>query len=197
MPVELPNRPASRRMGVRMIDYGGTLTPGLGGPTQRINRNGNRFAISVQLPPMIADDARAWLAALNAGVEEGVIWRFRQVDLFPGSPGNVVVNGNGQAGKTLAVRGCNANYPFRRGQFFNLVEGGRRYLHQVFTPIGASSDGRALLPIRPALRVEPSDGSALIVGQPVIEGLLEGNGFSYEVDEQDMTNIGFTIVESR
>lgn len=197
MAVELPNRPASRRMGVRMIDFGGTLTPGLGGPTQRINRNGNRFAISVQLPPMIADDARAWLAALNAGVEEGVIWRFRQVDLFPGSAGNVVIDGNGQAGKTLAVRGCNPNYPWRRGQFFNLVEGDRRYLHQIFTPVNASNTGNAQLSIRPALRIEPSDGSALIVGQPVIQGLLEGNGFQYEVDDQDMTNIAFTIVEAR
>lgn len=197
MSVELPNRPASRRMGVRMIDYGGTLTPGLGGPTQRINRNGNRFAISVQLPPMIADDARGWLAALNAGVEDGVIWRFRQVDLRPGSPGNAVVNGSGQAGKTLAVRGCNPNYPFRRGQFFNLLEGGRHYLHQVFSPMNASGDGMVILPVRPGLRLEPTDGAALIIGQPVIEGLLEGNGFAYEVDEQDMTNIAFTIVESR
>lgn len=197
MSVELPARPASRRMGIRMIDYGGTLTPGLGGPTQRINRNGNRFAISVQLPPMNADDARGWLAALNAGVEEGVIFRFRQVDLYAGSPGNVVVDGGGQAGKTLAVRGCNPNYPFRRGQFFNLVQGGRRYLQQVFTPLAAGSDGKAQLSIRPALRVEPGDGAALIIGQPVIEGLLEGNGFQWEVDDQDMTNISFAIVESR
>lgn len=195
MSIELPLRPASRTMSIRMLDFGGTLTPGLGGPVQRINRNGNRFAVSVSLPPMIANDARGWLAALNAGVEDGVLWRFRQVDLFPGSPGAVVVNGGGQAGKSLNVRGCNPNYPFRRGQFFNLISGGRHYLHQVVSPTNATSGGTASLSIVPALRVEPSDGAVLLIGQPVIEGLLEGNGFQWDVDGQDLTNISFTILE--
>jgi hypothetical protein len=197
MIVDLPKTPSSMELGIRMIDYGGTLTPGLGGPTQRINRNGNRFAISVTLPPMIALDARGWLSALNLGVQQGVRWRFPQVELYPGSPGNVVVDGNGQAGSLLAVRGCNPNYPFKLGQFFNVVHDGRHYLHQVVAPTNANSLGDAVLAIVPPLRMEPQDGDVLVIGQPIIEGLLEGNGFQWSVGQNRLTNIGFTIVESR
>jgi hypothetical protein len=193
--VDLPSSPTSMEMGIRMLDFGGTLTPGLGGPVQRINRNGNRFAISVGLPPMIALDARGWLAALNLGVQNGVRWRFPQVELFPGSPGAVVVNGAGQAGGTLSVRGCNPNYPFRLGQFFNIVQDGQYYLHQVAAATNATSGGTATLAVIPPLRIEPSDGAALVIGQPMIEGLLEGNGFQWSVGQNHLTNISFTVLE--
>lgn len=195
MPIDLPATPGPVDIAIRQIDFGGTLKPGLGGPVQRINRNGNRFAIAVQLPPMKPIDARAWLAALNLGVQQGVRWRLRQVELLPGSPGNVRVSGGGQAGSTLAVTGANPNYPFRLGQFFTLVHGGQRYLHQLAAPTNATSGGTATLTIVPPLRIEPSDSDVLEIGQPIVEGLLADNGFEWSIDRARLAGISFTILE--
>lgn len=195
MPVDLPATPGPVDIAIRQMDFGGTLTPGLGGPVQRINRNGNRFAIAVQLPPMKPIDARAWLVALNRGVREGVRWRLRQVELLPGSPGAVRVDGNGQAGTGLAVAGANPNYPFRMGQFFTLVHGGQRYLHQIASPVNATSGGTATLLIEPPLRIEPVDGDLLEIGQPLVEGLLADNGFEWSIDRARLAGISFTILE--
>lgn len=195
MPIDLPATPGPVDIAIRQIDFGGTLTPGLGGPVQRINRNGNRFAIAVQLPPMKPIDARAWLAALNLGVQQGVRWRLRQVELQPGSPGNVRVNGGGQAGSMLSVAGANPNYPFRLGQFFTLVHGGQRYLHQLAAPTNASSTGTATLTIVPPLRIEPAADDLLEIGQPIVEGLLADNGFEWSIDRARLAGISFTILE--
>lgn len=197
MPVDLPATPGPVEISIRQIDFGGTLTPGLGGPVQRINRNGNRFAVAVQMPPMKPIDARAWLAALNRGVREGVRWRLRQVELLPGSPGAVRVNGGGQAGTSLVVDGANPNYPFRLGQFFNLVDGGNAYLHQLAAAVNANNSGAATLTIVPPLRVEPADNALLEIGAPVVEGLLADNGFEWSVDRARLAGISFTIIERR
>ena len=195
MPVDLPATPGPVEVAIRQIDFGGTLTPGLGGPVQRINRNGNRFAVAVQLPPMKPIDARAWLVALNRGVREGVRWRLRQVELLPGSPGTVRVNGAGQAGTSLQVDGANPNYPFRLGQFFNIIHSGQYYLHQVAAPVNASSTGTATLSIETPLRIEPADNALIEIGQPLVEGLLADNGFEWSIDRARLVGISFTIME--
>ncbi len=195
MPVNLPATPGPVEIAIRQIDFGGTLTPGLGGPTQRINRNGNRFAVSVKLPPMKPIDARAWLAALNLGVQQGVRWRLRQVELLPGSPGAVRVNGGGQAGSSLVVDGANPNYPFRLGQFFSLLHADQYYLHQIAAPVNANNSGQATLTIVPPLRVEPADNDVIEIGQPIVEGLLADNGFEWSIDRARLAGIAFTIVE--
>ena len=195
MAIDLPATPGPVEISIRQIDFGGTLTPGLGGPVQRINRNGNRFAVAVQMPPMKPIDARAWLAALNQGVQQGVRWRLRQVELFPGSPGTVRVNGGGQAGSTLVVDGANPNYPFRLGQFFSLVHNGQRYLHQLAAAVNANGSGQASLSIVPALRIEPADNDLVEIGQPIVEGLLADNGFEWSIDRARLAGISFTILE--
>lgn len=195
MPIDLPATPGPVDIAIRQIDFGGTLTPGLGGPVQRINRNGNRFAVAVQMPPMKPIDARAWLAALNLGVQQGVRWRLRQVELLPGSPGAVKVNGGGQAGGTLVVKGANPNYPFRLGQFLSLVHGGQRYLHQIAAPVNANGSGGATLSIVPWLRVEPDNNDVIEIGQPIVEGLLADNGFEWSIDRARLAGISFTILE--
>lgn len=197
MTVVLPETPGPVEMTVRQIDFGGALTPGLGGPVQRVNRNGNRFAVTVKLPPMSPDNARAWLAALNLGVQQGVRWRLRQTGFDPGAPGTVRVNGGSQAGSSLVVDGATPNYPFRAGQMFSIVTGGVHHLHMIAAGASANNSGAATLSIVPALRREPADNDLLAVGQPMVEGLLASEGVEWTIDRARLIGLEFTIVERR
>src|SRR3546814_3371142 len=50
--IVLPSDPAPNGATPMLRDFGGTLTPFLGGPEQRINRLGTRLGIRVSMPPM-------------------------------------------------------------------------------------------------------------------------------------------------
>jgi hypothetical protein len=173
--IDLPLHPGPSESQPFVLDFGALRTPPLGGPVQRINRLGNRYAIELNLPAMDPFDARLWSAALARAVTQGARWRLRQVGLDIGPLRNVVVAGAGQAGTTLAVSGGTPGAPWHAGQFFNLVAGGRRYLHQLAAAGRFAADGTAALPLAEMLRTVPA-ATAPLDFLPVIEGWIEGEG---------------------
>lgn len=195
--ITLPNFPGPRSVGWRMIDFGGTLAGGLGGASQRVNRLGNRWACTVELPPMTPADARAWAAALTRGLREGVSWKIRQVGTATGSPGTVLVQGAAQAGLDLVCDGFNPGYVLRAGQWLSLSTGGQRYLHQSASTQAVDATGVLTVALDAPLRVSPADNSPVELGAPVIEGLLaDGPGWSLDPDRLGR-GFSFTIEESR
>lgn len=191
MAIDLPTRPALRTGKPRLLDWGGRLIPILGGPVQTIMRLGTRFSLEFTLPPMASEpDARIWVAALVQGKLLGVRTRFLQDGFTPGATGSPVVDGSGQTGMTLAIRNAQRTYRFRAGQFVSLVHGGRRYLHMVTAKVDVGEDGKATLPIVPMLRVITTDGDALEVAKPMIEGSLIGDEVSWDVMTEPMTDLG-------
>ena len=193
--IDLPRTPGPVELDWRQIDFGGDLTPFLGGEAQRVNRNGNRFAVAVTLPPMTPADAAAWVAALNDAVGSGVRWRVRQVEMVIGVPGAPVVNGAGQAGSTLAITGGQPRYTARRGLFFSLLSGGRRYLHLLTASTQLDASGAGTLAIVPRLRIEPENGDAVEIAQPIIEGKVSDGGFPWSISRARRVGITFTITE--
>ena len=91
-----------------------------------------------------------------------------------------MVNGAGQAGSTLLIRGFSANYAYKEGQFFSVIHGGRRYLYQVAADGAANGSGIAYVPIAPMIRVPPADGSACEFAQPYIEGYITAGAAEIE-----------------
>ncbi|MEB3059408.1 hypothetical protein, partial [Parvimonas sp. D9] len=89
--------------------------------------------------------------------------------------GNAVANGAGQAGSLLSMRGLAAGYTVKEGQYFSIIHGGRRYLHQSADTIAANGAGQIRLPIAPMLRINPQDGAVVEIAKPMIEGILDGD----------------------
>lgn len=160
----------------RMIDFGGPLKPILGGPVTTLLRLGTRHAIDVTIPLMRTEpDGRRWSALLRMAKIEGAAIYLRQDGLAIGNPGGPVVDGGGQTGTTLNLRGFTAGYQMRLGQAFSQVIAGRRRVYFAAADTAAAGDGRMSLPIFPMLRAIAPDGTAAEVAQPIIQGSLAGN----------------------
>lgn len=194
--IDLPSHPAPAAAQPALIDFGGFLSPALGGPIQRIERMGNRFRISVTMPPMpSAKLGRSWVRALIQGKQEGARMAFPMMGFEPGFPGNVLVNGASQSGRTLVVDGTTPNYVFREGQFFSIVTNGKHHLHMVTAEVIANASGQATLPIEPMLRVPPANNDVCHFANPMIEGFIIGDEQAWSMGLGNFISLGFDLVE--
>lgn len=179
-PILLPSKPALRMDSPTMLDWGGTISPPLGGPTQTILRLGTRHALEFELPRMRTEpNGRIWSAKLRLAKLYGALLPFGQDGLAIGVPGAPVAEGGGQSGSTLALRGFAAGYTVAIGQAFSLIHNGRRYLHFAAEQAVANASGRLSLAILPMLRVIVDDGDGCEFAQPMIQGALSGNSVKW------------------
>lgn len=194
--ITLPNEPGPSSIAPALTDFGGFLTPGLGGRVQRVNRMGSRFALAVTMPPLRSTaDGMKWVSRLVRGKSEGVRMEVPLGDFDPGLTGNPVVAGSGQSGSVLNVSGFAPGYYFQEGQWFTLASGGEHFLHQVALTGTASGQGAAALPIYPMLRVEPQDGDVLLFDQPIIEGFVHGDELRWQMSVERLIGIEFEVHE--
>jgi hypothetical protein len=197
MSILLPSKPGFRSGKPRLIDFGVTVTPPMGGPAQRLNRLGNRFGLDITFATAgAAGTGRVLVSRLMQGLTQGVLFYFPQ-DLDPGDVGyGPCVNGASQTGSHLQLRGFPAEYQVVEGQFFSLVYGGRRYLHAAATDGIAGNDGTLNLPIFPMLRVSPNDGAICEFAGPLIEGFLSGQSLEWQLQQAPYLDVSCTITEA-
>lgn len=199
--IDLPDYPSPQSATPSLLDFGAFLTPSLGGPIQRVERMGTRFKIACQMPPMPnLTVGRQWVARLIRGKQEGARMPWPLLGFDPGTPGFItagqgLVNGAGQAGRTLSVHTIVPNYVFREGQFFSVVISGRHYLYMVTAEAFANSSGVATLSIEPMIRVSPPNGAAVHIGKPMVEGFIMGEAFAWEMALANFVGIGFELAE--
>ncbi|MFN3517949.1 MAG: hypothetical protein ACK4YT_00730 [Sphingomonas sp.] len=124
-----------------------------------------RFYAQVTLPPILGEDRvldwRAFVVDLD-----GVANSFRLVaverDQLRDSP-LVSVDGAGQGGLQLATKGWGAaGQKLKRGQFVTVGD----QLLMLRAPVVADAEGRAVLSIKPYLRLSPVDGGLIEVRRP-------------------------------
>lgn len=179
---------------VRILDFGMLLTPPLGGPVQRINRLGNRYAIDIEVPPMKEEpDGRRFTVLLERALANGAAFPVPQTDLRIPPAGAPLVNGAVASGSTLPLRGLTPNFMFRAGQYLSISHSGRRYLHRVTAEAFADGAGVASVTLTPMLRTPLSDGDAVEVERPLIEGWIQAP--SWELMTAPFTSVRFTISE--
>ncbi|MBW6524417.1 hypothetical protein KZ810_12990 [Sphingomonas sp. RHCKR47] len=198
MTIYLPPSPLPRSASPSPIVFGGWQTPPTGGIETWLGFMGSRLSMAIETPNLMPEpDGRLWTAALLDAwlTGETVACRFPQPGFHVGAPGKVVVDGAGQAGMVLNIRGATPRYSFRRRQFFSLLHGGRRYLHYVREPVMVGANGRASVPIGPMLRVEPADGDKCEVSVPMIEGKLSGDASGWKMIPARVQGLSFTISE--
>ena len=199
MAIALPTSPLPNSVTPRPLDFGSWQEPALGGPVTRLDRLGNRFAMDVTTPQLRPEpDGRIWVSRLLQAIGGEVTYAFPQVGLSIGAPGASVVNGAGQAGASLLIRGLAPGYTIRDGQFFN-VHGstGRAYLHAAIADVVASAGGLATVAIWPMLRISPGDGSTVNLAAPIIQGRLLGNEKGWTLQRAGMRGLEFTVAEAR
>lgn len=196
--IALPTFPSPNGMQVMLRDFGGTLTPFLGGPEQRIVRAGTRFGARVSVPPMRTDDlGRVYVARLLQGRMDSVSMRWPLLDFVVGNPGNPLIATAVASGNSISLKGLTAGYTVKEGQYFSIVSGGRRYLHMATANSIASGTGTATVSIFPLLRKALLVNDVVEMEQPIIEGFISpGDELSWEIASNRFMNISFTIMES-
>lgn len=158
-----------------MIEFGGVLTPSLGGPSQRVDRLGNRWAMEFQTAPMrMEPDARHWAAQLALAKREGALLRVSLPNFDPIAPGSPAVAEATLSGRTVPIAGMTGNHPIRSGQWVSIVHGGQRYLDMVVANSVSAADGTATLSIANLLRVPLAVGDTVELARPMIEGSITG-----------------------
>lgn len=198
MSIALPNWPGPADASPAYMDWGGVLRPIFGGSLQKLRRLGDRFALDVTTPPLeSAEDGRIWIARLISAQRAGAIYDWPQLGFDVGPAGAAVVDGGGQAGSILNLRGLTPGYLIREGQFFSLIHGGRRYLHLAGADVLVDSGGKVTLPIAPMLRVHPADGAPCDFIAPKIEGLLTGDTRAWTINVARTIGLSFQIQEAR
>lgn len=196
--IDLPEWPEPNGAEIGLMDFGAFLTPGLGGPVQRINRMGSRFRGNFTMPVMKSEKAgRQWVSRLVRGKQEGVRMPLPLLDFDPGSPGTVLINGAGQSGSSLIVDGAEPYYVFREGQFFSIETASKHHLYMVATETIASVTGTATLPITPMLRRQHANNDACHFAEPMIEGFIHGDEFAWSLAIGSFTELQFAIAESQ
>jgi hypothetical protein len=124
-----------------------------------------RWFAQVTMPPILGEervlDWRAFVVDL-----EGVANSFRLIACERDqvlAPIAVQVDGSSQGGLQLATRGWGtAGQKLRRGQFVTVGE----QLLMLRAPVVADANGRAVLSIKPYLRLSPADGAPVEVRRP-------------------------------
>lgn len=179
-----------------LMEFGGLLTPALGGPVQRIDRLGSRWAFAFETASMPVEPAgRQWAARLARAKREGALLRITQPGLVIGTPGTPVVATNIASGRLVGLSGLTAGYVVREGQWISLVVGGQRYADQVTTAATASGSGTVTLQLQNLLRVPLAGGEVVEIASPKVEGWIEGD-FGWDVPKSRMARFGFTVREA-
>lgn len=179
-----------------LVEFGGIVRPATGAEALNLLRNGSRFRVEMTLAPQTAEARRVAIARLLAAKREGlrVAYPLQGVDQSGG--GSLVVNGAGQSGNAIALRGGTPGFTIREGWWLSITRSdGRHYLHNVRADAAIGGGGTVTLPVSPNLRFPFADGATVHLASPMIEGLIDG-AISWNLQVGNIVDgIGFVLEE--
>ncbi len=192
----LPALPRAAEIEPEIPDASARVSPTTGaGASQTILRPG-RCAVSVTIGDLSEAGAAAWLAAQLRHKTEGgavrLIWPRLGV---AGLPVAAVVDGAGQAGSLLAIRGLTPGSTLPTFTPFSFIKNGVVYMHRTTSEVVADGAGRVIVTIGPMLRASPADGTALAFTEPMIEGDLDPGPIKWSVKRLRFHTVTFKISE--
>ena len=195
--ITLPAYPAPNGATAALVDRGGTLR---GASALRVDRLGSHYRIGVTYPALDEEDkARVFVSRLIRAKRQGLRMPYPLLGVNQGMCGNaVVVDGAGQAGASLAVRGLIPHAAIREGYWLSIEDAtGQHYLHNVGEQVIAGADGKAVIDVSDTMLRRPfPDGARVHFTQPMIEGLIEGNEAAWQLAVDHRTSIEFVIEEA-
>jgi hypothetical protein len=153
---------------------------------------------SVSMPPLPPASARAWVAFLKG--LRGQVNVFQLGDPLAVAPrgsgaGTPVVNGAGQKGFTLNVRGLT---PGASGVLLidDYLQIGYRLYSVTLSDVDADGSGNATINIWPSLRESPADGDALILNNTKGLWRLKSNARKWSETTARVYGVQFDIREA-
>lgn len=194
--ITLPTLPRPNRIGVDVLDFGFDQR---GASSLRVDRPGGRhrltfsWPVEIMRPPHVSK----FLARLKRGKRQGV-----QIDVLcprpQGVPGVPLVDGAGQSGTSLNVRGLTPGYVAQEDFWLTIVEAdGTAYLHSMYETARASPSGTATFQIETPLRAPFPDGARIELARPFIQGTLIGETFSYVFEQMRQVPLQIVIEEQQ
>lgn len=195
MPLILPTWPGPSSMTPRPIFARNETRPATGaGPVGRNLRPGTRWAWDIELPPMSYVDSLAWDDLLSE--DDTVVMEILQPGLVIGDPGAAPqVNGAGQAGRMLNVKGVRPGYVFRKGQWLSVIQAGQRFAYKSSAAATANGAGNIAIPLRTMLRTLLSNNAVVEIAKPMVEGWPTIDTDSLTVGVDGLVSPRFTVEE--
>lgn len=146
------------------------------GPGRQIGRPGDHWMMEVEAAAM----TKGCGFEFSADIIQGRMTRVRipQPDTDTGAVGEPVVDGAGQSGETISLKGATPYLVVRKGWFLSVLTDDTWYAYQVTAETVTDAVGDVTLPIWPMLLVPHADEDAIALAEPWLEGpLTEGGDF--------------------
>ena len=182
-----------------LLDFGGIIRPSTGAKILRLDRGGNRYRVAMTLPIRSGEDARRVVSRLLAAKSEGMKVEYPLQGVYQGTPGSFVVDGAGQSGNTILLRGGTPHYAAKEGFWLTIHDGDattQGYLHNVKAQSIADGSGGMELIVTPNLRIPFADGAHVEFAKPTIEGLVDGDvSWSLAIGEL-VDSLSFVVEEA-
>ncbi len=199
-PLALPSVFALAQISLRARSVVGESASPFTGSQQLYAWPGQWWEAECRLPRMARADAEemiGWLVSLNG--REGTFLMGDPIGATPrGSAGGTpVVDGAGQSGGTLALRGLplsTGNW-LKVGDWIQLGSGSSTRLHKVLTAVTTDGAGEATLDIWPDLRSSPADGAAVVVSAAKGIWQLADNRAEWSIEPAMIYGMSFACKE--
>jgi len=196
--IELPSHPQPNGLETSLLDFGQTIRPSTGAAVERLNRKGSRYRLAVSYPPIHHETARVFIARLLRAKTQGIRIALPLLHYSQGSPGaGVVVDGAGQTGNTLALRGFTPGYMAKEGYWLSIESAtGQHYLHNIATGGMADATGDLEISLDVELRHPFADGDSVHIAKPMVEGFIDGEEWSWSMPVERLVAIQFVMEEA-
>jgi hypothetical protein len=159
---------------------------------------GQKWQAEFTLPVMAREHAEQWMCfLLQLNGTAGTFMLGDPLQTFPRGnwSGVPVVNGGGQRGNSLAIRGFAAGATIEPGDMFQI--GVRLYKYIGTTAVAANGSGQATIDIFPRLREIPADGTGIITITPKGLFRLSSNDIEiYSSHQMEYYEVGVSAVEA-
>jgi hypothetical protein len=178
------------------LDFGSILRPSTGAGLLRVDRLGSRYKVKLSFPPFTEQaQGRIIVSRLIRAKRMGLRTEFPLV--CPQPLQDALVDGAGQAGTTLRVRGLFPGQVVREGFWVSIVRAsGQHYLHNIAAEVVVDATGRAAFALSEMLRWPFADGDRVKIVKPMIEGIVDGDEQAWSLSIEHFIGIEFTVEEA-
>lgn len=157
-----------------------------------IPRKGSRYTVAFTFGPYYPEQGRVMVSRLIAGKQGGLRVKLPLLH-DQGSPGSPTVTS--ATGRTLVLRGLTAGYRIKEGYWLSIVKSGQHYLHSVGVGATANGSGQATIELNELLRTDFAPEAVVNLAQPMVEGLVIGDEWGWQVSVDRVIPIQFAIKE--
>ena len=167
---------------------------------QVIQHQGEYWSATLQLPPMLKDNASQWLSFLLQSRGRRGTFKLGDQDrktIQGVATGTISVNGAGQTGNQVALDGfaVSTNNVFKAGDYIQI----NSYLYMVTEDVNSNASGEADVKIEPSLRsgLETiADDDLVIYTNTTTLMRLDSNEVAWDTDQVSKYGISFACSEA-